>query len=108
MTTRRRISADTLLPECPEKRIGLALPAPISDRLDELVRRVEATGERTNRKELLASLILAAPKDGQDVSTLLRTYRQSEARAARLDTNSDEPTIPIRSYPPGPRPRRRL
>ncbi len=108
MTTRRRISADTLLPECPEKRVGLSLPAPISQRLDDLVRLAEASGERTNRKELLASLILASPRTGKDVSGLLHTYRQSAAREARLDGNADEPTIPIQSHPPGPRPRRRL
>ncbi|MFF4876339.1 hypothetical protein [Micromonospora sp. NPDC000668] len=108
MTTRRRISADTLLPECPEKRIGLALPAPISERLDELVRLAEANGDRTNRKELVASLILAAPESGADVSDLLHAYRRSSARAARLDGNADEPTIAIRSHPPGPRPRPRL
>lgn len=107
MTTRRRISADTLLPNCPEKRVGLDLPAPISERLDDLVRLAQATGERTNRKELLASLILAAPGGGEAISALVKTYRQSPARAARLDENADEPTISIRSHRPGPRPRRR-
>ncbi len=107
MTTRRRISADTLLPECPEKSIGVALPAPISERLDDLVRLAEATGDRTNRKEMLASLILAAPEIGEDVSNLLRTYRRSTARVASLGGGTDVPTIPIRSHRPGPRPRRR-
>lgn len=108
MTTRRRISADTPLPECPEKRIGLSLPAPISDRLDDLVTLAEETGERTNRKELVASLILAAPPVGEDVALLLHAYRRAKARAARLSGSSDEPTVPIRSHRPGPRPRRRL
>jgi len=107
MTPRRRISADTLLPACPEKRIGIALPAPISERLDDLVEVVEASGERTNRKEVLASLILAAPTAGTEISALVRTYRQTAARGARLDGGTDQPTLFIRSHPPGPRPRRR-
>jgi len=107
MTTRRRISADTLLRDCPEKRVGLDLPAPISERLDDLVRLVEAAGDRANRKELMASLILAAPETGEELSNLLRSYRQASARAARLDGSTDDPTIGIRSYRPGPRPRKR-
>ena len=108
MTARRRISADMLLRECPEKRVGLDLPAPISQRLDDLVLLVEAAGDRTNRKELMASLILDASESGEKLSTVLRAYRQASARAARLDGASDDPTITIRSYGPGPRPRRRL
>src|SRR5690348_6147009 len=108
MTTRRRIDADTPLPECPEKRVGLSLPAPVSDRLDDLVTLAEATGERTNRKELVASLILAAPSAGEEVAVLLHNYRHAKARTARLSGSSNESTVPIRSHPPGPRPRRRL
>jgi hypothetical protein len=107
MTARRRISADTPLPECPEKRIGLSLPAPINDRLDDLVTLAEQTGERTSRKELVASLILAAPTGGVDVSDLLRSYRLANARTARLNSSGEESTIAIRSHRPGPRPRRR-
>lgn len=107
MTMAQRISADALLPQCPEKSVGLALPAPISDRLDELVRLAEAAGERTTRKELVASLILAAPSSGEDVSVLLRTYRRSKARAARIAGSPETETIAVRSYGPGPRPRRR-
>lgn len=107
MTTRRRISADTPLSECPEKRIGVSLPAPISERLDELVALAEEAGERTNRKELLASLILAAPAAGEDVSALLRSYRLTPARNARLSGNDGDQIIVIRSYRPGPRPRPR-
>src|SRR5882762_7480148 len=106
MTRRRRIDADTLLPNCPEKRIGIALPAPINDRLDDLVGMVEATGDRTSRKELLACLILAAPTTDQDVAEMLHAYRRTPARAARLDGKSDEATLPIRNHRPGPRPRR--
>jgi hypothetical protein len=108
MTTRRRISADTLLRDCPEKRVGLDLPAPLSERLDDLVRLAEDVGDRTNRKELMASLILAAPEAGESLSALLRAYRQASARAARLDESTDESTIGIRTYRPGPRPRKRL
>src|SRR5689334_10504669 len=108
MTTRRRISADTPLPECPEKRIGLSLPAPISERLDDLVTLVEAAGERTNRRELVASLILAAPAEAEEISVLLRNYRRGTARDAQLVANTDQQTIAVRSHRPGPRPRRRL
>ena len=106
MTMRQQISADALLSKCPEKSVGLALPAPISERLDELVRLAESAGERTTRKELLASLILAAPALGEELSAKLRTYRRSNARSACITGGEDASTIPVLSHPPGPRPRR--
>lgn len=106
MTARRRISADTLLRECPEGNVGLALPLPLSDRLDALVALAETAGDRTNRKELLASLILAVRPSGQEISAVVRTYRQATARDARLDGRTNDSTVPLRSRRPGPRPRR--
>lgn len=106
MTARRRVDAATPLPACPETRIGLSMPSLISDRLDDLVALAEEVGEHTNRKELLASLILAAPTAGADVSTLVRSYRLAKARDALLGGNDDQ-FIAIRSHRPGPRPRGR-
>jgi hypothetical protein len=96
-----------LLSACPEMSVGLALPAPISDRLDELVRLAEQAGNRTNRKELMASLILAAPIGGEQVSELVSVFRRAIARDARLDGHANDATVPIRSHGPGPRPRNR-
>ncbi len=107
MTAQRRISADTPLRDCPEGSVGLAFPLPISDRLDALVALAEAVGDRTNRKELLASLILAAPATGQELSAAIKRFRRATAREARLDGRTGDSTVPLRLRRPGPRPRKK-
>ena len=106
MTAYRRISADMLLLDCPEGRVGLALPIPISDRLDALVASIEATGERTTRKEVLASLILIAAPQGQDLAAAVKRYRLATAREARLDGRTNDSSVPLSRRQPGPRPRK--
>ena len=103
--TAERIPADTPLHECPERSIGLAVPFPISDRVDALVALTEAAGDRTNRKELIATLILAAPAVGDQLTTALRHYRQATARETLVNDATDD-TISIASPRPGPRARR--
>lgn len=107
MAKGQRISATTPLRECPESNVGLALSWPISDRLDALVSLAEGGGDRTNRKELLASLILAAPPDGDALIGAVRRYRQSSAGDARLNATDAETEVTVPPLRPGPRPRRK-
>lgn len=107
MTGQRRIFAHVRLRECPEQSIGLALPVPISDRVDSLVALAEAAGERTNRKELIASIILAVAPDGAEITSTLRKYRHATARDALVNLGGKVNTISLRPRRPGPRPRRR-
>lgn len=104
--SREQIRGTTLLRDCPERSVGLAFVPPISDRVDSLVALAEASGERTNRKELLASLILAAVPDGKQLGEAIRRYRQSSAGQTRLDTG-DSDSLALQPRRPGPRPRGR-
>ena len=106
VTRRISISGETPLQACPEQRIGMALPAPLSDRLDALVSLAERSGERTNRKELLASLVLDAKPVGEELGRLLRQYRQASAREAMIGEARQGP-LRVTPRRPGPRPRRR-
>jgi hypothetical protein len=107
MADRRRLTAMTLLRDCPDSNVGMALSAPISDRLDALVSMAEASGDRTNRKELVASLILAASPDGAELIERIRTYRLSSVGAARLDGKEAEAPLSVSRRRPGPRPRQK-
>jgi hypothetical protein len=106
MTRRRRIPADAPLSDSPERSVGLALPVPISDRVDALVALTEETGDRTNRKELIASLILAAPANGEELARALRRFRQATVGDARLELDSTAHVFQVPPPRPGPRPRR--
>lgn len=70
--------------DCPEMDVGLALPLPVTRRLDLLTRRLDEAGDRGYRKELIAALILAAPEDGAELADLLRRYRTALARDAAV------------------------
>ena len=102
----QRVAADTPLQHCPERNVGMALCDPISDRLDRLVALAEASFDRTSRKELVASLILAASTDGNALVEMIRVYRQSTAGQVRLEGVAAGTSLPARDRRPGPRPRR--
>ena len=108
MPERHRISGALPLRDCPEGKIGIALPRPISDRLDGLVSLVEEAAERTSRKELLGALILAASPDVSELVTALRRFRHSAAGDARLDGRPTEAMLTLAKGRPGPRPRKKV
>ncbi len=84
-------------------QIGIAVPGPLSARLDALVKRAHRSGERTNRKELLAALILAAPDSEANLSRLVRRYRRARVADAFV---ADEDPAPFLDPAPSRGPRR--
>jgi len=107
MTARRRIRSDAPLHDAPEEGIGLTIPAPLSDRINALVDLVDAAGERTSRKELIAALILAARPISDELASALRTYRQASVGDASLEAKRATESFQLVPRKPGPRPRRR-
>lgn len=101
----RRTPADAPLRGLRERNVGFALSDPVSARLDALVALVEGAGERTNRKELVAALIVGADPGSGYLVALVRRYRTALARDTLL-TPDDAPSVLV--FPrlsPGPRPR---
>jgi hypothetical protein len=103
-----KIRADAQLQSSPEFQIGVGLPAPLSGRLDGLVDRADGAGARTNRKELLGALLLAATVDGEALSELVQRYRKATVGEARIPGQPDGRFLEPDRPPPGPRPRREL
>ena len=99
------VDARKRLSDCSEGAVGLALPHPLSDRVDALVALVDDYGERTSRKELIAALILNAPADAIRLADFLSAYRRATAEDALLDPESAGASIPIAERRPGPRAR---
>ena len=103
----RRTPADAPLSGLAEHNIGLALSDPLSARLDALVDLVDATGERTNRKELVAALILGTAPESSALAALVRSYRTAEARDTLIDADPSVSMLVFAPRRPGPRKRRR-
>lgn len=100
-----RVSLGELLHRSKDKQAALRWPLALDQRLDDLVVRAEAAGERTSRRELLSALVLAADMTGEDLGRVLRKYRTCTVRAALLDTSGDEEAnvVELRRHRPGPR-----
>lgn len=96
---------DVLLAACRERSVGLVLTDAISDRVDQLVDCVEATGERTSRKELIASLILDAALVGPDLAARIRRLRLATVGDAVAQVSRHQGVASNAARRPGPRAR---
>ena len=94
------------VPALPFDSVGLSLPLPISARIDLLVALCKQTGERTSRKEIVATCILAAPDGADELIRWLRIYRSSPADATATSGARLEDLLELRPHRPGRRPRR--
>ena len=102
MTIHDAHDPDDSLADAAAFQIGVAVPGPLSVRLDALVERAHRSGERTNRKELLAALILSAPESETALSRLVRRYRR--ARIADAVVAGEDPASFLNpERPRGPR-----
>jgi hypothetical protein len=57
------------------KKVTLALPIPVNDRLDELVEKVKEEGGQTTRQEMAAMLIYFATLNGTMNGEMLKVFR---------------------------------
>lgn len=105
VASEQSIASDERLVNCPESTIGLSLPSPLSERLDQLVGLAELEGERTTRKEVMASLILSAPTDGVVLSESIRRLRHTVVSEVVEPDTSGRVRLP--RHGPGPRTRQR-
>lgn len=98
------IELDAALDDCKSGSTSMSWPLPVSHRLDQLVERAART--RTDRAELLAALVAAAPDSGEELTELVLAYRDKRARDVLLDVDSkaDRTTLPR----PGPGRRRKV
>jgi hypothetical protein len=83
------ISPDDRLRHTALYRLTPSIPRPLDSRLDELVERVDAAGERTTRMEIVAALILTAPSSTKDVGALLERYMRAPPVSARRSTRRE-------------------
>jgi hypothetical protein len=100
-----QIPLDARLKSCREKAVGALWPLPVDHRLEQLVQLTNDTGERTDRKELLAAIVLAVTEDPDELSEMLRTYRRATVHAALINPTIEGNVVTLPRYKSGPRPR---
>jgi hypothetical protein len=99
------LSPDARIASCEERQITLGLAGPLNERLDRLVELADSEGARTNRKELIAALVLAAPASGTELADAVITFRKARARDAAVDEDLGRILL-FKRHQPGPRRKR--
>src|SRR4051812_15105658 len=105
MADGQRIRTDLPVRRAPEVRVGLALPIPLSMRLDQIRGQLDDLGFRVSRKDLMAIAVLTLPSDCATVLALLDRYRSTSVGDV-LTATSGSATVQLRRAGPGPRPSR--
>jgi hypothetical protein len=99
---RRVIDPTTKIQKCQAVQTNVRWPAPVDQRLNELLDRLSSAGEEATRSQLLAALVANAPAVGLDLAKVLAKYRR--ATAGRVVLQRDGPIVVIERRP-GRRPR---
>ena len=96
------VETAALLRESRDKQVGLRMPLAVDQRLDALVARATAAGERTTRRELLAAILCGTDLDGRELGEALRRFRTMTVGEAILDVDIEN-VVELVSHTPGPR-----
>jgi hypothetical protein len=95
------IARSTLIERCPVVQTNVRWPAPVDQRLNELLVRLLDGGKgEISRSKLIAVLVATAPTEPDRLDDLVRQYRELRAGAVVLD--SQDPII-VPSRRPGRR-----
>ena len=98
------INPEARLTACEEHQISVGLPGPLNERLDRLVGLADEEGARTNRKEMVAALVLAASETPEVLAAAVVSLRKAKARDAAVSGDLGA-VLTFERHQPGPRPR---
>jgi hypothetical protein len=80
----RTIDPKARIERCERVQTNVRWPAPVDQRLNELLEHLSSAGGEATRSQLLAALVVNAPTDGRELTGLLMAYRGSTARKVVL------------------------
>jgi len=96
------IGSSSKLVDSPDKQPGFRWPLAVDQLLDGLVESANGAGADTNRKELIASLVVASRTvSGERMGKMVRQYRTMTVRQALGE--SDNSVVRLVHHGPGPR-----
>src|SRR5260370_20481766 len=101
------VASDARLFRCHDVPVGVRVPFPLEERLNQLLVLAEDAGERTNKTELVAAFLYASPGDAIELGSTLRSYRIASAGDALLTPPADN-VVRLSRRGPGPRGKKRI
>jgi hypothetical protein len=98
------IERNSHIESCPVVQTNVSWPAPVDQRLDELLEKFVAfSAGEISRSKLLAAIVAATPSTGSELQKLVKRYRALTAGDVVLQ---EAGPITLRPRRPGRRPRR--
>lgn len=90
---------------CHDVPVGVRVPFPLEERLNQLLQLADDAGQRTDKTELVAAFLYASPADAEGLEAVLHSYRIASAGDALLAPPADN-VVRLKRRGPGPRRRK--
>ena len=98
---------DERLDEAKGRGLGVEMPVPLHERIDQLCELVyEAGGDRPSKRKMVAALVLGAPVGVEALGELLRAYERARVADALVTAQPDGNIVAFPRRVSGPRPRK--
>jgi hypothetical protein len=91
------------LVRCEAKGASITWPIPLDNLVDDHVTNAVEVGPKKTRRELVAAVLLAVPRDGERLAELITTYRKAKVADVAPNEAQGENVIAFRVRGPGPR-----
>jgi|tagenome__1003787_1003787.scaffolds.fasta_scaffold20684483_2 hypothetical protein len=92
------------LNEARERSVGVQMPVPLHERVDQLCDLLHDTGHRRpSKREMLSALVLAAPTDADELEAMLRAYHGAYVRDALVAESATGDVVEFPRRRSGPR-----
>src|SRR5437867_4175679 len=99
------VAAEVRLHRCHDVPVGVRVPFPLEERLNQLLEMADDAGQRTDKTELVAAFLYVSPSDVEGLESVLRGYRIATAGDALLAPPPDN-VVRLQRRRPGPRTRK--
>jgi hypothetical protein len=95
------------LDEAKERGVGVNMPVPLHERIEQLCELVyEAGFARPTKRKMLAALVLGSPTEAKELDRLLRLYDQARVGDALVTAAPQGNLVDFPRRVSGPRPKR--
>lgn len=94
------------LDEAKERGVGVNMPVPLHERIDQLCELVYQAGlARPTKRKMLAALVLGCATEVDELDQLLRQYDQAHVRDALVTATPEGSVVDFPRRASGPRPK---
>ena len=95
MPAKYEVDPDTWLTEAPPRQLGVSVPSPLYERVDELITLVRPEGQIPSRAEMVAALLYGAPEKADELADMLVDFKKAKARDAAIKSEGESGVLRV-------------